>query len=398
MVETGLYVHIPFCRQRCGYCDFNTFTGLSRLMPAYVNALCQELAVVGNGHEDAVIDTIFFGGGTPSLLTLDQFAQIFSQLRTTFNLLPNAEITIEANPGTVSKDYLQGLAGLGVNRLSFGMQSANVQDLVILNRRHQFEDVVNAVSWANQAGIRHINLDLIFGIPGQTVASWQQTLQLASQFQIDHLSLYSLIIEDGTPFKRWYERGLLPEIDEEAVAQMYEWAMDFLNSRGFDQYEISNWALRREDGLDSRCQHNLHTWQYHPYFGFGTGASGFIAGVRTRNVPSIPVFIRRIQEGQPDRPAAETVQPLERWEQMEEAMMIGLRLTDEGVSEVNYLSQFGVSYFAVFGKQIHSLLNKGLIEIVGGDLRHLRLTQQGRLLGNQVFMEFIGNRRPTGID
>jgi oxygen-independent coproporphyrinogen-3 oxidase len=350
---------------------------------------------VGNqSHADAQIDTIFFGGGTPSLLSLDQFEEIFRRMRHAFNVLPDAEITIEANPGTVTREYLKGLADLGVNRISFGMQSANLQDLTMLNRQHKFEDVVNAVLWSEQAGIKHINLDLIFGIPGQSLQSWQTTLELASSFRIDHISLYSLIIEDGTAFKRWYEHGLLPEIEEETVAEMYELANSVLSARGFYQYEISNWAKRREDGLDARCQHNLHTWQYHPYFGFGTGASGFIDGVRTTNVPSIPNYINHIKAAESSWPAADSTSDLDLWEQMQEFMMIGLRLTDEGVSQADFFARFGMPMDAAFTKQLNLLLRQGLIEHHPQVEDRLRLTPQGRILGNQVFMQFVGNAKP----
>ncbi len=399
MTNTGLYVHIPFCRQRCGYCDFNTFTGLSRLIPAYVKSLCQEMEWVAKQRSAEVnIDTIFFGGGTPSLLNLDQFEEIFKRMRIAFKVLPEAEITIEANPGTVTKEYLSGLADLGVNRMSFGMQSANTVDLVMLNRQHKFEDVVNAVLWSEQAGIKHVNLDLIFGIPGQSLQSWQSTLELTSNFRIDHISLYSLIIEDGTAFKQWYERGLLPEIEEETVAEMYELADTVLSARGFNQYEISNWARQRKDGLDARCQHNLHTWQYHPYFGFGTGASGFINGVRTSNVPSIPNYINRIKMAESSWSAAETILQLDQWEQMQEFMMIGLRLTEEGISTIEFRERFGRPLESVFSKQIEALLEHGLIEHHPQMNDRLRLSVQGRLLGNQVFMQFVGNDKPKGMD
>ncbi len=367
-------------------------------MPAYVKCLRQEMEWVAKRFTGNVrIDTIFFGGGTPSLLSLDQFAEIFGSMRAAFQVLPDAEITIEANPGTVTREYLQGLAGLGVNRLSFGMQSANPQDLVTLNRQHQFEDVVNAVLWSEQAGIKHINLDLIFGIPGQSLDSWQNTLELTSNFRIDHISLYSLIIEEGTPFKRWYEHGMLPEIEEETVAEMYELAGAFLAGRGYRQYEISNWALNRPDGLDARCQHNLHTWQFHPYFGFGTGASGFIRGVRTTNVPSIPNYINRVKTAGSNWPAAESIIDLEVWDQMQEFMMIGLRLTEEGVSESDFFNRFGRTMDSVFSKQIQTLLKHGLLERVPQKQDRLHLSEQGRLLGNQVFIEFVGNRRPKDL-
>lgn len=367
-------------------------------MPDYVRAICQEMSLVRSHFDPApVIDSVFFGGGTPSLLNPEYFEQILGELKKNYPLLPGAEITTEANPGTVSREYIQALARLGINRISFGMQSANPQDLVILNRQHLYKDVVNAVRWSNEAGIQHINLDMIFGIPGQSLASWAKTLELASNFRIDHLSLYSLIIEEGTPFKRWYDRGLLPEIDEDTVAEMYELAEDFLAGKGYQQYEISNWALKREEGLDARCQHNLHTWQYHPYLGFGAGASGFIGSTRTTNVKLIPTYIQKVQLGKGLWPAAESLAELDLWEQMQETLMIGLRLTAEGVSERAFQQRFGHSMTEVFDRQLGYLQKYGLLERVEGEERRIRLTRQGRLLGNRAFMEFVGNEKPAGI-
>ncbi len=399
MNANGAYIHIPFCRRRCGYCDFNTFAGLSYLIPDYVKALCDEINFVRQQFQDPpVIDTLFFGGGTPSLLKIDHFERILDCLRNSYLILPEAEITIEANPGTVTKEYIASLATLGINRISFGMQSANVLDLKMLHRQHQFEDVAHSVQWANEAGIKHINLDLIFGIPGQTLASWRKTLALASNFQIDHLSLYSLIVEDGTPFKKWYDRGLINEIDDDLVAEMYETAGDFLTKGGFQQYEISNWALNRKDGQDARCQHNLHTWQYHSYYGFGAGASGFIDNNRIINIKPLIAYIQSVQRKKKPWPAAESIVQIDRWEQMQEMMMIGLRLTSEGVSDHIFQQRFNSSMFQIFAKQIQYLQKIYFVERHGNDNEYLRLTRKGRLLGNKVFMEFVGNQKPAGMN
>lgn len=399
MDETSVYLHIPFCRRRCGYCDFNTFAGVSRLIPKYVKALCDEIKLVANRQtEEIKINTLFFGGGTPSLLSVDQFGSILTQLNHSFHIKPDAEITLEANPGTVNHETISKLRQIGFNRISFGMQSAHPQDLTTLDRQHKFDDVVNAVKWSKEAGFQHINLDLIFGIPGQTLGRWQENLDIAHRFGVDHLSLYSLIVEEGTPFALWEKKGLLDPIDEETTAQMYEYATDFLAKVGYQQYEISNWAANRADGLDARCQHNLNTWKYHPYFGFGAGASGFIGHERTTNVGQIPLYLEKISSGKSIWPAAESVVLLDLWDEMQEWMMIGMRLTDEGVSKAAFKSRFGMPIGNVFSKQLSLLLKQGLIETIGATEDRLRLTSRGRLLGNQVFMQFVGNAKPVSIN
>jgi oxygen-independent coproporphyrinogen III oxidase len=395
MLETSIYLHIPFCRRRCGYCDFNTYAGFSHAIPAYVKALCKEVEYVADQQKhSSPIQTVFFGGGTPSLLSIQQFSEIFAQLHQSFVIAEDAEITLEANPGTVSQDYLADLRQMGFTRISFGMQSANPQDLKTLDRQHQFVDVVNAVEWARLAGFQHINLDMIFGIPGQSLERWQETLRLASAFNVDHLSLYSLTIEEGTPMALWNQKGMLETVDDDLSASMYQYAMDNLHQMGFVQYEISNWAKKREDGLDARCRHNFNTWRYQPYFGLGAGAHGFIGHTRTANVGPIPAYIHKMSSPQSPWPAAEEVESLDTWEEMQEWMMVGLRLTDEGVSQASFLERFGISYQEVFGTQLSKCIQSGLLEEFGENVDRIRLTPRGRLLGNQVFMQFVGNKLP----
>ena len=396
--ETSVYLHIPFCRRRCGYCDFNTYAGFSHAIPAYVKALCKEIEIVAALQKDKPpIQTVFFGGGTPSLLSVQQFGEIFQRLHESFEIASAAEITLEANPGTVSLEYLAGLRQTGFTRISFGMQSAHPQDLAVLDRQHQFSDVVHAVEWSRQAGFEHINLDLIFGIPGQSVERWQQTLQLAAGFNIDHLSLYALTIEEGTPLAMWNQKGVLETIDDDLGAEMYQLACDLLPQYGFEQYEISNWAKKRSDGLDARCRHNLNTWRYRPYFGFGAGAHGFIGSTRTANIGPIPAYLQRMKNSDGVWPAAEEVEKLTSWEEMQEWMMIGLRLTEEGVSRKEFLRRFGYRCEQVFERQLQKCFHAGLLEAAGETQDRIRLTPRGRLLGNQVFIEFVGNDLPEEL-
>jgi len=329
------------------------------------------------------------------MLEPSQFEVILRQLRQTFEVDDDCEVTIEANPGTVSAESLKDLKALGFTRVSFGMQSAHSHDLKILDRRHQYVDVVNAVTWSRQAGFEHINLDLIFGIPGQTLEHWKTNLYLVTRLPVDHLSLYSLILEEGTLLDRWYKRGLVDWIDDDLTADMYETAMDILAERGFAQYEISNWAKVRPDGLDARCRHNLNTWRYQPYFGMGAGAHGFVENIRTQNVSQIHTYLDRISKSVGDWPAADTVDHLSVWDEMQEWMMVGRRKVEEGVGKNDFESRFGQSISTVFAPQIERLEKQGLLEDRG---ESIRLSKRGIMLGNRVFTEFVGNEKPTFLD
>ena len=399
MDNTSLYLHVPFCRHRCSYCDFNTFAGQERLIPAYVEAICQEIrqvAAAGQVRQGQMIPahTIFFGGGTPSLLSAQQFETILSTIRDCFTLLPGAEVTIEANPGTVSLESLTGLRQAGINRLSFGMQSAHPDDLRMLERQHDFLGVIQAVKWARQAGFENLSLDLIFGLPEQSLERWQATLEHALGLQPEHLSLYCLTIEHGTPLQKQARHGLIPIPDDDLAADMYEYAMQRLAEAGFVQYEISNWACVRPDGNLYASRHNQQYWYNQPYLGFGAGAHGFAGGSRTMNVGGIRPYIERCQAGKaavfPAGPAARRVIAVDAKTEMQETMMVGLRLTQEGISRQAFEARFGQPLEAVFGKEIAQLVKAGLLEWFAPGADRLRLTPRGRMLGNQVFMQFVG--------
>lgn len=393
--DYSIYIHIPFCKHRCGYCDFNTYAGIESLIPAYVEALCAEIHDVARlGTQQMPVHTVYFGGGTPSLFPLAEIERILENLRGAFNLRPSNEITLEANPGTVSPDYLAGLHSLGVNRLSFGMQSADPFELVFLERQHDLYDTFHAVEWSRKTGVQNISLDLIYGLPGQTLERWQRTLETALGLLPEHLSLYALSIEEGTPLYRWIHHGLVSMPDDDLAAEMYEWASGRLASAGYRQYEISNWASQDRAGEWKVCRHNLQYWRSLPYLGFGAGAHGYAAGVRTANVRGVRAYIARCRQASthhfPIGPATEEQIELTPWVEMQEFMMVGLRLTQEGVSGVEFLRRFGKSLDEVFPKQIRKLIHAGLLEWHGSASDALRLTQRGRLLGNRVFMEFVG--------
>lgn len=363
-------------------------------MPAYVQALITECKLLAQAAGKRLpVHTIFFGGGTPSLLDPEEIDRILTALRIAFTVSDDAEISLEANPGTLDLEKLQGLKQAGVNRLSFGVQSANPEELRLLERQHDFEDVIRALSWARQAGFDNLNLDWIFGLPGQSLASWQRNIQFAIQLHPEHLSLYALSIEHGTPFKELSSRGLLPNMDPDLAADMYEAASEALAAAGYWQYEISNWAKPAEDGRPLTCRHNLQYWRNLPYAGLGAGAHGFLAGYRTANVMAPAAYIKRLRTGTagdfPRTPATASLERVQPTRDMAETMMMGLRLVEEGISGQDFQARFGKGLDEVFGPQITRLSGLGLLEHTEGKHKAIRLTPRGRLLGNQVFMEFV---------
>ena len=397
----SIYVHIPFCLHRCSYCDFNTYAGVSELIPDYIEALAKEIRAVAESKSvNLEIKSIYFGGGTPSLVHPRLIHKVISAVGSNFNILPQVEITIEANPGTVSISSLKEISQIGVNRISFGMQSAHTNELSLLERQHNLLDVQNAVKWAREAGIANINLDLIYGIPWQTLERWEGTLNRALSFRPEHLSLYGLTIEPGTPLNQWINRGLLSAPDDDLSADMYEVACERLESSGFFHYEISNWA-RKGPVNAAVCLHNLQYWRNEPYLGFGAGAHGFASGYRTANVPDILTYISRCDQcGHREFPiglAADTVIKIDSWSEMQETMMVGLRLVDEGVSKTRFKTRFGVNLEDVFGKTIQELFQQGLLAWVDDPEPSLRLTKRGLLLGNRVFEKFINQKSPINV-
>ncbi|HCK64631.1 MAG TPA: coproporphyrinogen III oxidase [Anaerolineae bacterium] len=397
--ETSIYLHIPFCKHRCAYCDFNTYANQEDSIPAYVNALIKEIQFVGKqtnktNQTSSTIKTIFFGGGTPSLLSSGQFDSILSALFSSFNISPNAEITIEANPGTVSPQKLDSIRKAGINRISFGVQSANTEELKMLEREHNFFDVIEAVSSARKAGFDNLNLDLIYGLPEQTLSTWQTTVKRILDLSPEHISAYALTLEHGTPFGKWAEKGLLPLPNPDLAADMYEWTCEYLAETGYTQYEISNWALKEERGKKKEyyCQHNLQYWKSLPYLGLGAGAHGYINGIRYSNVLRIKTYIERLSDSQfpnleyPLSSATVNHKKQNVQENMSDYMLNNLRLVEVGVAESDFHLRFGSGLLDVYQKEIDELIKKNLLERNAGSYR---LTKQGRLLANQVFLQFV---------
>lgn len=390
----SIYIHIPFCQRRCNYCDFVTYAGMTHTMPAYFGSLIEEFRIVTKNIFKPFVHTIYFGGGTPSLVPIKYYRQVLTELSKFFHFSPDCELSLEANPGTLSYGYLAGLKELGFNRLSIGVQSMQASDLKRLERIHSIADIYQSVSDARRAGFENINLDLIFGLPWQTQLDWENTLKKANELQPEHFSLYSLLIEPGTKLFNWYQKGLIVCQDQDQEGDMYEFAINFLKEADYQHYEISNWS-KIDSTRDFRSRHNLQYWLYQPYLGFGVGAHGFVFETRTANVTSIPEYCDRIKIGKdleidfPRSPANVTSIKLEPLSQMKEFMMLGLRLVEDGVSAEKFYSLFGTSMMAIFGDEITRLISRGLLSWSGKNNSTLRLTKRGILLGNQVFMAFV---------
>jgi oxygen-independent coproporphyrinogen-3 oxidase len=418
MTNISIYLHIPFCKHRCAYCDFNTYAGQEDSIPAYVDALIREIERVNESAGQRVdVHTIFFGGGTPSLLTAPQFDSILRALTSAFALTADAEISIEANPGTLNLPKLEDLRKTGINRISLGVQSANAEELRMLERIHDFFTVIESVSNARKAGFDNLNLDLIYGLPEQTLASWKTTLSCIIDLHPEHISAYALTLEHGTPFGKWSSKGLLPIPDPDLAAEMYEYAEEFLESNGYVHYEISNWARNvesqkskvEEQTFDLRpstpsfaCKHNLQYWRSLPYLGFGAGAHGYADGYRYSNALRIKTYIERmsnesrpfdIAQGRntsyefPLSPAVVSQHKQTRQDDISDYMINNLRLTQAGVAESDFRGRFGVELLDVFGKEVEELIRLGLLEKKISEV--YRLTKRGRLLGNQVFVKFV---------
>ncbi len=383
----ALYVHVPFCQTRCTYCAFNTYAGMAARIPPYVSALLSEIRLVGSAGGHPPASTLYFGGGTPSQLPAEFVRQIIRACAQSFALDPSAEISFEANPGDADGAYFRALRQAGVNRLSIGMQSAHERELRLFARRHNFDDVRATVQLARQASLPSVNLDLIYGIPGQSMGSWQRSLEAALTLAPDHLSLYSLSIEEGTPLHVRLLSGRMAAPDPDLAADMVEWAAERLSAAGLRQYEISNWAAPGH-----ACQHNVHVWRNEPYLGFGAGAHGCAARVRYENVTSPDDYIARISAQQgthlfPLSAATATAAALRTAEEMADTMILGLRLTEEGIDPAAFLARFGRELWDVYGSALDRLLAHGLIECSASGA--VRLTRRGHLLGNHVFSEFV---------
>lgn len=383
----SIYLHIPFCRTKCTYCAFNTYTNLDALIEPFTQALIREIHLVGKSKPGQRVWTVFFGGGTPSLLSPEQVQRIMQAIRQHFIVDADAEISLESNPNDLNeRAYLEGLRAAGINRLSIGMQSANLNELTLFARRHDNDQVVKAVSNARLAGFDNLNLDLIYGIPHQTLTDWANTLDQMLRLKPEHVSLYALGLEDDTPMQSWVASGKLPTPDDDLAADMYELATERLNRAAYEQYEISNWAKPGR-----QCRHNLQYWRNWDYIGLGPGAHGWAGGVRYATILSPQRYIKAMQEiGEeypyPHTPATDQPVMVERGDEIAETLIMGLRLTREGISREEFRARFGVDLLELHGEVINKYVQHELLYV---DDDVVRITTKGRLMSNMVFRDLV---------
>ncbi|AGA58516.1 putative oxygen-independent coproporphyrinogen III oxidase [Thermobacillus composti KWC4] len=376
----ALYIHIPFCKHRCHYCDFNTYVLAGQPVDAYLDALEREMERTVLALPPERIDTVFVGGGTPTVLTPEQMAHFLGAVRRWFPVAPDAEFSVEANPGTTGPELLAAMREGGVNRISFGVQAFDDALLQRIGRIHDTNDVYRSIELAREAGFNNLSIDLMFGLPGQTMELLADSVRRAVELDLPHYSLYGLKIEENTLFHVLYERNELPLPAEEEELQMYLFIMERLETAGRRQYEISNFAL---PGCESR--HNMTYWRNEPYYGIGAGAHGYARGVRHVNIKGVTPYIEAANERLPRL----SEDPVTENEAMEDFMMVGLRMRD-GVRDADFAAQFGGrSMDDVFGGVIGPLREAGLIER-RPDGAGWRLTERGIPLGNEVFGAFVG--------
>ena len=385
MNSFSLYVHVPFCSAKCTYCDFNSYAGQDSLMRPYADAVAREAALWSPYVAGRRVETVFFGGGTPSLLPLPEMEAVVTALKANFDIESGAEFSLEANPGTLDAAHLQGLRRLGFNRISFGVQSFHDDELRTLERIHDADEVKDAYRWAREAGFNNVNLDLIYGLQGQTFEGWQTNLETALSLGPEHLSLYALTLEEGTPLTRDVERGRKSGPDLDLQADMFEWSRERMKQDGFHHYEVSNWAREGRE-----CRHNLVYWRNGDWLGMGPGAHSHMFGERFADAASPRRYIELVNETEAGegldsmRQVAMREGP-DREREMSETAFLALRLR-EGLDISAWKARFGVDIMNIFGEAIKETQELGLTEITDG---RLRLREEAVLLGDEAFMRFL---------
>lgn len=395
MSEIAIFVYVPFCKIHCTYCDFNVYANLTRIMVPYADAVAGEILRTRSHFSDRVAKSIYLGGGTPSLLPIECIERILRACSDSIPLLRDAEITLEANPGTMDAAKMRELRALGINRLSLGVQAFDDGTLKRLNRGHTVADAIRTYDDARRVGFDNLNLDFIYGLPLQSRGDWSSTIESALALAPEHLSLYALKVEEGTGLEHQIERGKYPMPDEDLAADMYVEAEERLDRAGYEHYEISNWARRRgsEGRSTLQSKHNLTYWLNEPYLGFGAGAHSSFAGKRYWNVLSPQEYVARVRRSESTVSGSETI---DRAMEMAETMFLGLRLA-RGVVFDEFTARFGEDARRRYFSQLDELEKLGLIEFENErpDITlkpvwsAVHLTPRGRLLSNEVFWRFL---------
>ena len=362
----GIYIHIPFCKAKCKYCDFLSFSSRAEEKEAYIKALCAEIKAFDRTED--MVDTIYFGGGTPTTLKAEQLAEILDAVKGRFDIAENCEITTECNPATMGIDGFKILKKAGVNRISMGLQSANNNELLMLGRIHTYEECEKTFKEAREAGFSNISLDLMFGLPYQTMDLWENSLKAVSNLSPEHISCYGLKIEEGTPF---YNMNF--EVDEDLSRDMYDFGVKYLEDKGYNLYEISNFS---KNGYESR--HNIKYWKCNDYAGFGLGASSCVDGIRYSNVRNMAEYLKN------DNKVEESLSESD-FETMSEFIFLGLRMT-EGVSKAEFEKRFKKDIYDVFGKVLDKNIKRGTI--ITKDDRFI-IPREYLYVSNGILVDFV---------
>ena len=378
--DMGIYIHIPFCKQKCIYCDFPAYQNLQDYYDTYLYALLQEMTMFVDAHPEVCqkpVDTVYFGGGTPTELSIEQLYSILNQIKALFNITDDCQFTIESNPGELTKAYIAELVQLGFSRISFGVQTFNDKNLVALHRSHRGQDAIQAVNWAHEVGFKDINLDLIYGLPNQVIEHIEQDLDMVSQLPINHISTYGLQVEKGTYLYHLVHRNLITLPSEHVEDALYETMMMGIEALGFERYEISNFAKDR-----AYSKHNLKYWQYSDYLGFGAGAHSFYDGVRRANNRNVMPYARTIDNF--ILPIIEE-EIIDESRAIEDYCFLALR-TKWGIQEQLFYKKFGIAIQSKYNDVLMNLIDKQLL--VYRDNAYI-MTPEGIKHGNYVFSQFI---------
>lgn len=377
MKPIGLYIHIPFCLRKCNYCDFPSVAGRLELLPSYLSALENELVLQSHRWTDRRVETIFIGGGTPSILLPGDYRSLMDTVRRVFQVSDSAEISLEANPGTVTAEKAYAMRDAGINRISMGVQAVQDPLLLAMGRIHRKADAEEAIILFRNAGFTNLNLDLMFGLPGQTPDMWRETLAFALSMPISHLSCYSLSVEEDTPWGILDQEGRLLPASDELDRLLYHEARRILAKEGFLHYELSNFA---KSGFS--CRHNLIYWNRHDYLGVGAASHSLMEGMRFANTADPDAYIRSVDNGVPLLSESAV---LTREEALSERMLMGMRLM-EGVRLDLVYKEFGINVAVRFADEIRLLQRDGLVLLENSVLR---LTEKGFDLANRVFLAFV---------
>lgn len=373
----GLYIHVPFCAQKCYYCDFNSYKINSNQKKEYLINIEREMKFYKEEFKDKCFDTVFFGGGTPSILTVDELQELVNNINENFNIKKDAEITIECNPGTINREKLEAMKKMGINRLSIGLQATQNYHLKSIGRIHTYEEFEKNYYDALDIGFKNINIDLMYALPNQKTQEWKDTLDKIIKLNPSHISAYSLILEEGTKLYDMYQNKEFELLDEDTDINMYNYTIDTLKRYGYNQYEISNYS---KENLE--CKHNIIYWKCDNYLGLGPGASGFIGDTRYSNIEDICEYNKCIMQN--IRPVSEEIE-LTKKDKIEEFIFMGLRM-NEGINIDVFKERFDTDFYDIYQEVMDKLIKRELVRFDG---KNISLTQKGREISNSVFIEFL---------